>query len=274
MLRIVLFIAIIGLATFLGIQNTLFLQGFAVLMSCLTILWIISLVLEDSSIIDIFWGLGFIIVAWYYRQQLALSDIRSLLICLLITIWGLRLSLHLAIRNIGKGEDYRYQTWRTQYNKNWWWVSFLRVFLLQGILLWIISSVYLPAMQATTNLSLIDYIGIAIWVIGFYFEAVGDWQLVQFKKNNNNKGLVLDKGLWSLTRHPNYFGDALLWWGYFIFAINSSTLVFIFSPLLMTFLLMKVSGVSLLEQKLNETKANYHEYMNKVPAFFPRFNQK
>ncbi|GGD48796.1 steroid 5-alpha reductase [Emticicia aquatilis] len=227
---------------------------------------------KDASIIDIFWGTGFVIVAWFYRTNLNLTDTRSLIYCILISIWGLRLSIHLAFRNIGKGEDYRYQEWRKQYQLNWWWVSFLRVFLLQGVLLWIISAVYVRAIAKTSStLNIADYVGILLWLIGFTFEAIGDWQLTQFKKNPANKGKVLQTGFWALTRHPNYFGDALLWWGFYLFAFSNGGFLYIFSPVLMTFLLMKVSGVTLLEQKLQETKPQYADYIKRVPAFFPKF---
>ena len=123
---------------------------------------------------------------------------------------------------------------------------------------------------ANNDFSLLDYIGITLWLIGLTFEAIGDWQLVQFKKNPANKGKVLQTGFWAITRHPNYFGDALLWWGFFLFACSSSTYVYIFSPLLMSFLLMRVSGVTLLEKKLVETKPEYADYVKRVPAFFPK----
>ncbi|CAH0994889.1 hypothetical protein EMA8858_01002 [Emticicia aquatica] len=272
MIRKILFAIILGLIGYLAFQETFpFGEGFLVLITCLTALWLLSLYLKDASIIDIFWGLGFVIIAWYYRTQLNLSDVRSLIYCILISVWGLRLSIHLAFRNIGKGEDYRYQEWRNQYKQNWWWVSFLRVFLLQGILLWIISSVFAPAMiSKNTSFSILDCVGIILWTIGLAFETIGDWQLVSFKKNPDNKGKVLQEGLWALTRHPNYFGDALLWWGFFLFACSNGAIIHIFCPLLMSFLLMKVSGVTLLEKKLLETKSDYETYAKRVPAFFPK----
>lgn len=271
MIRVLLILLIVGLSIFLLTKPSPSGEGFVVLISCLSILWIISLIVKDASIIDIFWGIGFVIVAWFYRTRLHLTDTRSLVYCLLISIWGLRLSLHLAFRNIGKGEDYRYQEWRNQYKQSWWWVSFFRVFLLQGVLLWIISSVFVPAIsKSTSTLNVIDYLGILLWTIGFAFEAIGDWQLTQFKKDPTNKGQLLQTGLWALTRHPNYFGDALLWWGFYLFAFSNSGYIYVFSPAIMTFLLMKVSGVALLEQKLQATKPQYADYSKNVPAFFPK----
>lgn len=271
MARITLLLVVIALAILLFFQPYPFGQGLLVIMSCLTLLWILSVILKDSSIIDIFWGSGFVIVVWFYRYSGGLVDTRSLIFCSIVTIWGLRLSIHLAMRNIGKGEDYRYQEWRKESGKNWWWVSFFRVFLLQGILLWIISSLYVPALSSEfSNLQTLDYIGIGIWLTGFIFEAVGDWQLTQFKKKASNKGKILQTGLWSRTRHPNYFGDAVQWWGYFLFACTNQQYLYAFSPLLMTFLLMQVSGVTLLEKKLTETKPQYTDYIKRVPAFFPK----
>ncbi|WP_337040539.1 DUF1295 domain-containing protein [Emticicia sp. 17c] len=271
MARVILLLVIILISIFLFYQPFPFGEGFLIIMSCLTVLWLVSLFLKDASIIDIFWGSGFVITVWYYKISLSLTDTRSLLFCVLVSIWGLRLSLHLAFRNIGKGEDYRYQEWRQQHANNWWWVSFFRVFVLQGVLLWLISAIYAPAMQSSNDtLALTDYIGIVIWSIGFIFEAVGDWQLQQFRKNPANKGQVMQTGLWSLTRHPNYFGDAMQWWGYGMFSITTGNFIYLFSPLLMTFLLMQVSGVALLEKKLTETKPQYAHYIRRVPAFFPK----
>ncbi len=271
MARIILLLVAVALAFFLFFQPFPFGQSLLVIMSCLTALWLLSVALKDSSIIDIFWGTGFVIVVWFYQLSSGLSDARSLVFCSIVTIWGLRLSIHLAARNIGKGEDYRYKEWRKESGKNWWWVSFFRVFLLQGVLLWLISSLYAPALSSEfSELQLLDYIGICIWAIGFIFEAVGDWQLTRFKKNPANKGKVLQTGLWSRTRHPNYFGDAMQWWGYFLFACTNEQYLYAFSPILMTFLLMQVSGVTLLEKKLTETKPQYADYIRRVPAFFPK----
>ena len=272
MIRILLFIILLALGSFMWWSNPLFPLGLGMIMSILTALWLLSLVLKDASIIDVFWGFGFVTIAWFYYYLLDSQGIRILLICGLVTIWGLRLSIHLAIRNVGKGEDYRYQTWREANGVNWWWLSFFRVFLLQGLILWIISSPLLLAMSSPSQkLQALDYVGVMLFSVGFFFEAVGDWQLTQFKKNPVNKGKVLQTGLWGITRHPNYFGDALLWWGFFCFALsNPSDWQYVFSPLLMTFLLMNVSGVTLLEQKLNKTKTDYQAYTERIPAFFPK----
>jgi steroid 5-alpha reductase family enzyme len=175
----------------------------------------------------------------------------------------------LGYRNIGKGEDYRYATWRKESGSNWWWVSFLRVFVLQGVIMWVVASPILIALSSAT-LTWLDWLGGILWGIGLLFETIGDWQLMVFKKNPANQGKVMNKGLWGLTRHPNYFGDAVVWWGFFCFAASVGGWFYVFSPVLMTFLLMKVSGVAMLEKTLTQTKPQYAEYIKRVPAFFPK----
>jgi len=251
--------------------------GFLAILGYMMILWLVSLIVKDSSIVDIFWGPGFIVAAGVY---FAFTDgflPRKVLLVVLVAIWGLRLGLHIATRNLGKGEDYRYQTWRKEAGRNYWWVSFFRVFLLQGILLWIIAAPLLAAQFNPTpdRITAFDIVGAVVWGIGFFFEAVGDWQLVQFKRNPDNKGKLLRTGLWRFTRHPNYFGDATLWWGYFIIALGTPYgFVSIFGPIIMTVLLMRVSGVVLLEKTLADTKPGYKEYIETTNAFFPWFPRK
>ncbi len=270
-IRLLLLLLIVAISTGLFLNNYPFASGLFLVLSILTALWLLSLAVKDASIIDIFWGLGFVVLAWWYRNQLGATDTRSLVLCCMVTLWGLRLSLHLAARNLGKPEDYRYQEMRKEAGKNFWWVSFLRVFMLQGFLLWIIAAPLLIAQTMPTALTMLDWIGIILFIIGFGFETVGDWQLQHFKKNPDNKGKVLNTGLWAYTRHPNYFGDALLWWGFFCFCASTGAWLYIFSPILMTFLLMKVSGVALLEKKLVESKPQYKAYLENTPAFFPKF---
>ncbi|MCU0446613.1 MAG: DUF1295 domain-containing protein [Microscillaceae bacterium] len=267
---------IVAAATFLFTQDYRFAQGLGLIISILTLLWLYSLAIRDSSIIDTFWGLGFAILAWFYTYSLPDGfGWRNVLISGLVTIWGLRLALHIGIRNHGKGEDYRYQQFRQQGGKHYWWISYLRVFVMQGFLMWIIASPLLVAQTYTGGLTYLDYVGIVIWTIGFLFEFVGDWQLAHFKRNSQNKGKVMDRGLWKYTRHPNYFGDTLLWWGYFVLALSADgAWWYIFSPFLMSFLLMQVSGVTLLEKSLVKTKPQYQEYIRKTSAFFPMFPKK
>ena len=265
---LVLLLVIISLGVFLFIHQQPFNIGIGVIIGILTLLWLLSVVIKDASIIDIFWGIGFVVLAWLYRYLLKNESDKSLIFCILVSIWGLRLGLYLASRNLGKGEDYRYQAWRKQYGDNFWWISYFRVFLLQGFLMWIIAAPLL-IIQTTTELTWLDVLGIILWTIGFAFEAVGDWQLSNFKKNIDNKGKVLDTGLWKYTRHPNYFGDTVVWWGFFCFALSVGGWWTVFSPILMTFLLMKVSGVVMLEKTLVITKPQYKDYINRTSSFFP-----
>lgn len=249
-------------------------SGIGILMLTLLGLWLVSLAAKDASIIDIFWGTGFAIIATYYSYQLGFQNfgLRNWFLLVLVIVWGLRLTIYLAVRNLGKGEDYRYVAMRAQSGKHFWWVSFLRVFAMQGFLIWMISAIYLPALSVSGSLVITDYVGIVFWAIGFFFEAVGDAQLRRFKQNPDNKGKVMDKGLWRYTRHPNYFGDSMIWWGFFMFGLaHTQGFIFVFCPLIMTMFLLKVSGAALLETKLKKTKPQYAEYIRKTSVFVPWF---
>jgi steroid 5-alpha reductase family enzyme len=202
---------------------------------------------------------------------------RKILILTLVSIWGIRLVIYLAIRNIGKGEDFRYQEFRRNYGpKRYWWFSFFQTFLLQGVLIMIISLPLLGIHSSATSgdLNVLDYLGILVWIIGFTFETVGDFQLARFKKNIKNKGKVLNKGFWKYTRHPNYFGDSAVWWAYGIFSIAAGSYWQIIGSIIMTLLIIKISGVSLLEKTLKDTKPQYRDYIQKTNSFFPWFPKK
>ena len=251
-----------------------FLLGAAGVLAAVSLLWLLSVRLRDASIVDVFWGLGFVLAAWVYhaagsppaggRQWLALA---------LVTLWGVRLAAYIFWRNRGGGEDYRYRAMRARGGDGWWWTSYFRVFLLQGVLLLIISAPHLvlQASPAVPGWRWSDAVGLGLWLIGFFFEAVGDWQMARFKADPANRGRVMSSGLWGWTRHPNYFGDATLWWGYFFLALAVPggwwTLP---AVLLMNLLLLKVSGVALLEKTIAERRPGYREYVETTPAFFPR----
>jgi steroid 5-alpha reductase family enzyme len=235
----------------------------------ISLLWLLSLALKDSSIVDIFWGTGFVILSLAYFAMTVGDFERKGLLVVLVMFWGLRLSLYLAKRNLGKGEDFRYQTWRKESGKSWWWQSFFKVFLLQGLLLWFISMPLLGAQFYAAKLNWLDYLAALIWLIGFIFEAGGDWQLMNFRANPDNKGKVLDTGFWRYTRHLNYFGDAAQCWGFYLFAVAAGAWWTILSPLLMTFLLLRISGVVMLEKSLKKTKPEYADYVKRTSAFFP-----
>jgi steroid 5-alpha reductase family enzyme len=251
-----------------------FIQVYGIAALCIlgvmTLLWLVSLALRNSSIVDIFWGTGFVIANWVY---FALTPdglmARKLLLSILVTVWGLRLSLYVLWRNWGKPEDFRYQKWRQEHGEKWWWRSFFQVFALQGVLLLIISAPLLAAhLYATPGLTLLDWLAVPVWAIGFFFEAMGDWQLARFKANPANKGKVMNQGVWRYTRHPNYFGDAAQWWGYYLVALAAGGWWTVFSPILMTTLLVRVSGVALLEKTMDE-RPGYREYIETTSAFVP-----
>ncbi len=255
---------------------TTYLILFAVTIGLMTLLWLLSLLLKNSSIVDIFWGTGFVIFAWvafFLTPDGFLA--RKLLLTILVTIWGLRLSIYILVRNWGKPEDFRYQAWRKEHGKKWWWYSFFQVFLLQGVLLTVIAAPLLAAQISPTpaRLGVLDLIAIPLWAIGFFFESVGDWQLKRFKGDPANKGKVLDRGVWRYTRHPNYFGDSTQWWAYYLIAASAGGWWTIFSPILMTILLLRVSGVKLLEKTL-DTRPGYKEYSERTSEFIPWFPKK
>jgi steroid 5-alpha reductase family enzyme len=249
-----------------------YLVGLGVTLGLMAALWLLSLPLRNSSIVDIFWGLGFVAAGWVYFA-LAHDGLpaRKLLVALLVTIWGLRLALHVFFRNRGKGEDYRYQRWRENAGSAWWWLSFFKVFALQGMLLWLVSAPLLGAQwySSSDSFTWVDVLAVVMWVLGFVFEAVGDWQLTRFKANPANRGRVLMTGLWRYTRHPNYFGDSTQWWAYYLFSLAAGAWWTVLSPIVMTFLLLRVSGVALLEKDLTKVKPGYKEYVERTSTFIP-----
>lgn len=255
----------------------IYLEALVLILSIMTLLWLISIPIKNVSIVDLFWGMGFVLTCVFYFLKTDGYEIRKTLLLLLVTLWGLRLSIHLAWRNIGKGEDFRYQQFRKDYGeRHYWWVSFFQTFLLQGILMWLISAPLLGAQYSAyvTKLGLFDFLGLFLWIIGFIFESGGDIQLARFKANPANKGKILDKGFWRYTRHPNYFGDATVWCGYGFISFSAGSYLPILGSVLMIALIIKVSGVALLEKTLKETKPEYKAYVEKTSAFIPWFPKK
>lgn len=246
------------------------------LLILMTILWLISIALKNASIVDIFWGIGFIIIAWTAYTLTSGGYLpRKNLVCAMTTLWGLRLALHIGIRNWGKPEDSRYAAWRKENGSDWWWKSYFKVFLLQGFLMWIISA---PIVAAQTSgfpaiLTPLDLIGAAFWVIGLAFESVADIQLARFKRNAANRGAILTSGVWAFSRHPNYFGEAIVWWGYYFIALAAGFGWTIYSPIIMTWLLVRVSGVPMLERSM-KLKPGYEDYMRRTSAFIPWFPKR
>lgn len=258
-------------------MGTLFLQASLLILTLFTLLWLVSVKLKNVSIVDLFWGVGFVVVNAFYVFMSGDLTIRKYIMLVLVTIWGLRLSFYLAWRNIGKGEDFRYQEFRKKYGPHrYWWISFFQTFLLQGVLTMIISLPLLGVSMGNSSdsLNLLDYCAILVWVTGFSFEAGGDYQLARFKNNPENKGKVMCSGFWKYTRHPNYFGDSAVWWAYGLFSIAAGSYWQAVGSVVMTLLIIKVSGVALLEKTLNTTKPQYTEYIRKTSAFFPWFPKK
>jgi len=255
----------------------IYFQGFLIIMLMMTILWLVSIFIKNVSIVDLFWGLGFVFSSVFYFLTTDGYNLRKIIVILLVALWGIRLSMYLAWRNIGKGEDFRYQQFRKKYGeKRYWWISFFQTFLLQGVLMWLISVPLLAAQYYNQNnfLGIFDYAGIILWITGFFFETTGDIQLARFKADPSNKGKVMDRGLWRFTRHPNYFGDSAVWWGYGFFCLAAGSYLPILGSVLMTALIIKVSGVALLEKSLKDQKPHYREYIEKTSAFLPWFPKK
>ncbi len=228
-----------------------------------------SLIKKRNDIADVFWGLGFVLIAWLSFFLTELQNSRGLLVNILVTIWGLRLAIHIYSRHRGKSEDFRYKAWRESWGKLFFVRSYLQVFILQAAFLFLIAIPVIWVNFHSQPIGIFDFIGLAIWIFGFGFEAIGDWQLREFTKNPSNKGKIIQSGLWKYTRHPNYFGEVVLWWGIFFFALSIPFgFASIFSPILITILILFVSGIPMLEKKYENNPA-FIDYKRKTSAFFP-----
>ncbi len=236
------------------------------------VFWLISLRKSDVSIVDSLWPLFFIIACVYYLFQLDSISTRELIITALVILWGTRLCAHITWRHWGELEDHRYQTIRNNNQPGFALNSLYLIFLFQAVVAWIISLPLFYALQSSLALGALDIIAIALWLTGMYFEVVADYQLLKFKQDSNNRGKILTQGLWAYSRHPNYFGECLIWWAYFCFALSGGAMISIISPLIMTFLLLKFSGVSLLEKTMR-SRPGYEEYMRNTNAFIPGFRR-
>lgn len=255
----------------------IWLQALGIILGIMAVLWLISIVIKNVSIVDLFWGMGFVLSATFYFLKTGEPEPRKTLLMVMVGLWGLRLSAYLIWRNSGKGEDFRYREFRKKYGENrYWWISFFQTFLLQGILIWLISAPLLGAMLSgpEKQLGILDFLGIILWITGLAFEAGGDFQLARFRSDPGNKGKVLNTGFWRYTRHPNYFGDSAVWWGFGLFCISAGSHLPVLGSILMTALIIKVSGVALLEKSLKDKKPEYKEYIEKTSAFLPWFPKK
>lgn len=231
--------------------------------------WLLSVVKRNVALVDSLWSLFFVLAAWIFWLSLPEAGPRAGLVVGLVTVWGLRLSGHITWRNWGHEEDYRYQAIRARNEPNFVFKSLYLVFLLQAALAWFVSLPLLGAMGGSSAPGWLDAIGVALFGVGLFFESVGDWQLARFKADPANRGRVMDRGLWRYTRHPNYFGDFCVWWGLYLVALSGGAWWSLPAPLLMSFLLLKVSGVSLLEKDIGQRRPGYAEYRRRTPAFFP-----
>jgi steroid 5-alpha reductase family enzyme len=251
---------------------TILLTNLGLIIALMTLLWLVSLRLRDASIVDIFWGCGFVVLAWSTALQAGVPELPRLLLPVCASLWGLRLAVYLAARNLGHGEDRRYVAMRAARPDTFARWSLFAIFWFQAALCWFIALPLQVGLQSARPDGLLwsDVAGLALFVFGLGYEAIADWQLARFKKAPSNRGAVMDRGLWRHTRHPNYFGEAVLWWGLWLIAAGAPearwTAV---GPALLTFLLLRVSGVALLERTIGDRRPDYADYMRRTNAFLP-----
>ena len=278
LMNTVFFTMIFGISSIpiLGVKNQDLLLGFAAVISFLTVLWLISLIVKDASIIDIFWGPSFIVLGSSLIIFMdKLYSERALVILFLVILWGMRLAIHLGIRNIGHGEDFRYVEWRKEGGSNYWWFSFFRVFTLQGALATLVGvSIYFGYLN-DNPLSYIEvFFGSTLFFIGIAWESISDIQLKKFRKNPKNKGKICKVGLWKYSRHPNYFGDLVVWFSIFTFSLSSNNILIILgsslSPLIMGMIFYYITG-PILDQAMIKSRPKYKEYMKQSNSLFPKF---
>jgi steroid 5-alpha reductase family enzyme len=236
--------------------------------------WLLSVVKKDVSFVDSLWSLFFLVAACVFAIGVDSLSVRGALVLTLVAVWALRLSVYITARNWGEPEDYRYQTIRANNEPGFAFKSLYIVFGLQGALAWLIALPLLPAITSSAALGPLDIAAALLWLTGFVFEAGGDYQLAAFKARADSKGRVLNTGLWRYTRHPNYFGDFCIWWSFYLFAVASGGWWSIASPLLMSILLLKVSGVAMLENTITERRPQYADYIRNTNAFFPGPSRK
>ncbi len=234
--------------------------------------WLLSVKLVNASIVDIVWGLGFVTMGWtvwvtHHRS----TDATSIALLAMVSLWGLRLAGYLSWRNHGKGEDFRYVAMRRKIGPNFWLVSLVSVFLLQGVLVAVVSlPLSVGLNRVNVGIGVLGYAGFALFAVGLFFETVGDFQLARFKADPANQGAVMDRGLWRYTRHPNYFGDFCVWWAIFLVSLNCGPWWTAIGPIVMSVLLLRVSGVALLEKSIGRRRPKYADYIARTSAFFPR----
>ncbi len=232
--------------------------------------FIVSLVTRTNTVVDIFWGLGFVLLAWYSLLTTGLYLPRHILVTTLVSLWGLRLSSYILYRNWGKGEDPRYAELARHWGGQFYLQSFFRVFMLQGVLLWLISLSVIAILNSSTagSFSFFDFIAVLLWCIGFACEVIGDWQLQRFLLDPLHKGRVMDRGIWRLTRHPNYFGEIVMWWALWLLAIPVGyAALTLLSPLTITAIILLFS-LPITENQL-AVNPEYEAYKKRTSALIP-----
>ncbi len=243
-------------------------SGLAVMAALALPAWVYSVLRRNVTLVDSLWSLFFCAACLVYVQAAPGSD-RATLMLALTLVWGLRLSAYLTWRNWGKPEDTRYQQIRQNNEPGFGFKSLYLIFGLQVVLAWIISLPQHAAVFSAAPLNVLDYAGFTLWLFGWGWETAADSQLARFKANPANHGKVMNRGLWRYSRHPNYFGECCLWWGFYLVALAGGGWWSVVSPLLMTFLLLKISGVPMLEQGMLQRNPEYAAYVRSTNAFLP-----
>ena len=246
-----------------------YLLGLSVVLVAALLVWVLSVFLRNVSIVDSLWSVLFMLLAIVYAVRTDTWGPRTELIVVLVSVWALRLSTYITWRNWGHSEDRRYQAIRARNEPKFWLKSLYLVFALQALMAWVISLPLHAAIVGDGVLGIADAVGAALWLLGFIFEAGGDWQLASFKSDPANRDKVMDRGFWRLTRHPNYFGEFCMWWGFYAVAVGAGGWWAFVGPVLMSVLLLRVSGVTLLEKDIGERRPQYAEYVRRTNAFFP-----
>jgi steroid 5-alpha reductase family enzyme len=246
-----------------------YLFALALILGVGVVAWAVSVAIRNVAFVDSLWSLFFLLAAIVFAASAWPLGARGLLVTVLVAIWALRLSIYITARNWGEPEDYRYQKIRANNEPGFAFKSLYIVFGLQGVLAWFIAMPLLPAIMNPGGIGPIEIVAASLWFVGFIFEAGGDYQLARFKRDASNKGRVLDSGLWRYTRHPNYFGDFCVWWAFYLFAFSAGGWWTLLSPVLMSLLLLKVSGVALLEKTITDRRPEYAAYIRRTNAFFP-----
>ena len=246
-----------------------YLFALALILGVGVVAWAVSVAIRNVAFVDSLWSLFFLIAAVTFAAAAWPLSARGLLVTVLVAVWALRLSIYITARNWGEPEDHRYQKIRANNEPGFAFKSLYIVFGLQGVLAWFIAMPLLPAIMNPGDIGPLEIVAGALWLLGFVFEAGGDYQLARFKSDPSNKGRVLNTGLWRYTRHPNYFGDFCVWWAFYLFAVAAGGWWTVLSPVLMSLLLLKVSGVALLEKTITERRPEYADYIRRTNAFFP-----